>query len=80
MPTGDAYLGRAWDDSGDPTANGQAVIRNSEIAGHIKVATPWTSSTAGRAFSASGNRLYEYKNTGAGAASGAAPVDAGPGQ
>jgi pectinesterase len=71
MPAGTAYLGRSWDDSSGTAPNGQAVIRNTEIGGHIKIAAPWTSAaTSGRAFSASGNRLYEYQNTGAGAASG----------
>ena len=77
MPTGAAYLGRAWDDSSGSAPNGQAVIRNTEIGGHIKIATPWAAAaTSSRAFSASGNRLYEYQNTGAGAAPGGAPVDA----
>jgi len=73
MPTGTAYLGRAWDDSSGTAPNGQAVIRNTEIGGHIKIATPWAAAaTSSRAFSASGNRLYEYQNTGAGAAVGTA--------
>jgi pectinesterase len=78
MPTGTAYLGRAWDDSSGTAPNGQAVIRNTEIGGHIKVAAPWAAAaTSSRVFSASGNRLYEYQNTGAGAAVGGATVDAG---
>ena len=78
MPTGTAYLGRAWDDSSGTAPNGQAVIRNTEIGGHIKIDTPWAAAaTTSRAFSASGNRLYEYQNTGAGAAVGSTPVDAG---
>jgi pectinesterase len=73
MPTGTAYLGRAWDDSSGTAPNGQAVIRNTEIGGHIKIAAPWAAAaTSSRAFSASDNRLYEYNNTGAGAAVGAA--------
>ena len=69
MPTGTAYLGRAWDDSSGTAPNGQTVIRNTEIGGHIKIAAPWAAAaTSSRAFSASGNRLYEYQNTGAGAA------------
>ena len=72
MPTGSAataYLGRAWDDSSATSPNGQAIIRESEISNHIIVATPWTSAaTSDRAFTADGNRLYEYKNTGTGAA------------
>jgi len=75
MTAGTAYLGRAWDDSSDPQANGQAVIRNTQIGGFVKLATPWATSTGSRVFSASGNRLYEYQNTGAGAASGG--VDGG---
>jgi pectinesterase len=78
MPAGAAYLGRAWDDSSGTAPNGQAVIRNTEIGGHIKVATPWAAAaTSSRAFSASGNRLYEYKNTGAGAALASVSVDGG---
>ena len=70
MPTGTAYLGRAWDDSTAGAApNGQAVIRDTEIGGFVRIAAPWTiAATSGRAFSASGNRLYEYENTGPGAA------------
>jgi pectinesterase len=72
MPTGSAataFLGRAWDDSSATMPNGQAIIRESEISNHIVVATPWTvAATSSRAFSADGNRLYEYKNTGSGAA------------
>jgi pectinesterase len=75
MTAGTAYLGRAWDDSSDPQANGQAVIRNTEIGGFVRLATPWATSTGGRVFSASGNRLYEYQNTGMGAAPGG--VDGG---
>jgi pectinesterase len=62
------YLGRAWDDSSGTSPNGQIVIRESTLDGSIRSAAPWTVSTQGRAFSASGNRMYEYKNTGAGAA------------
>ena len=62
------YLGRAWDDSSGTSPNGQIVIRESTLDGSIRSASPWTTSTQGRAFSASGNRMYEYKNTGAGAA------------
>jgi pectinesterase len=76
MPTGTAYLGRAWDDSTVGAApNGQAVIRDTEIGGLVRMAAPWAiAATSGRAFSASGNRLYEYQNTGLGAA-----VDVGGG-
>jgi pectinesterase len=62
------YLGRAWDDSSATSPNGQIVIRESTLDGSIRSGSPWTTSTQGRAFSASGNRMYEYKNTGAGAA------------
>ena len=62
------YLGRAWDDSSGTSPNGQVVIRESTLDGSIRSTAPWTDSTASRAYSASGNRMYEYKNTGAGAA------------
>ncbi len=67
--TGTTYLGRAWDDSSGTMPNGQGVIRNSQIGAQIVVAAPWApAATSNRAFSASGNRLYEYQNTGPGAA------------
>jgi len=82
MPVGTAYLGRAWDDSTVGAApNGQAVIRDTEIGGLVRMAAPWAiAATSGRAFSASGNRLYEYENTGPGAATdtdGGVTADAG---
>jgi len=65
--------GRSWDESVSTGAyiagtspNGQAVIRESVIEGHIKLQAPWGASTSGRSFSSSGNRFREYKNTGAG--------------
>jgi pectinesterase len=66
--TNSTYLGRAWDDSSGTSPNGQIVIRESTLDASIRTTAPWTSSTQGRAYSASGNRMYEYKNTGAGAA------------
>lgn len=65
---GAARLGRAWDVSNKPNSNGAAVIRDSEIDNHVSPTTPWGESTQSRPFSADGNRFYEYKNTGAGAA------------
>jgi pectinesterase len=66
-------LGRSWDEGVSTGAyragvspNGQAVIRESSLDSHITLQAPWGASTSGRAFSASGNRLREYKNTGAG--------------
>lgn len=66
-------LGRSWDEGVSTGAyragsspNGQAVIRESTLDGHIKLQAPWGASTSGRAFSTSGNRLREYKNTGSG--------------
>jgi pectinesterase len=66
-------LGRSWDEGVSTGAyiagsspNGQAVIRESTLDSHIKLQAPWGASTSGRAFSASGNRLREYKNTGGG--------------
>ena len=66
--TNSTYLGRAWDDSSGTSPNGQVVIRESTLDASIRSTAPWTTSTQGRVFSASGNRMYEYKNTGAGAA------------
>ena len=67
--TGTTYLGRSWDDSSGAMPNGQGVIRNSQIGAQIVVAAPWApAATSNRAFSSSGNRLYEYQNTGPGAA------------
>jgi pectinesterase len=66
--TDSTYLGRAWDDSSGTSPNGQIVIRESTLDGSIRSAAPWSTSTQGRAFSAAGNRMYEYQNTGAGAA------------
>ena len=67
--SGTTFLGRAWDDSAALAPNGQTIIRNSEIGAHIVTSGPWTlAATSGRAFTAAGNRLYEYKNTGPGAA------------
>jgi len=68
-PTNKNHLGRSWDTSSiTPTPNGQAVIRESTIAGHISKTAPWTSAaTSGRAYSATGNRFSEYCNNGPGA-------------
>jgi pectinesterase len=69
MPTGTAFLGRAWDESSAAAPNGQAVIRNTQISDHIRVAGPWTAAaTSNRAFNPDTNRLFEYQNTGTGAA------------
>jgi pectinesterase len=68
-PANKNHLGRSWDTSSiTPTPNGQAVIRESTIAGHISKTAPWTSAaTSGRAYSATGNRFNEYCNNGPGA-------------
>jgi pectinesterase len=69
VPAGGTTLGRAWDDSSGTAPNGQTVIRETQIGAHIKVAAPWAAAaTTSRAFSADGNRLYEFQNTGPGAA------------
>ncbi|MDF3067595.1 MAG: acyl-CoA thioesterase [Polyangiaceae bacterium] len=80
------HLGRAWDESGKDVAtyamlvasgvypNGQAVIRESELGVHVRLADPWApAATTSRPFSAvattlPANRLYELGNTGPGAA------------
>jgi pectinesterase len=72
-------LGRAWDESvgslsnyvNGTSPNGQAVIRDSVLGGHIIKTAPWGSSTVSRPFCSSSctnsaNRFYEYNNTGAG--------------
>jgi pectinesterase len=61
-------LGRAWDVSSEPSANGETIIVNTKIDNHVSVAAPWKASTSSRAFDAATNRLFEYKNSGAGAA------------
>jgi pectinesterase len=68
-PSNKISLGRSWDQSSTtPTPNGQAVIRESMLGAHIAQAAPWAAAaTSGRAYSASGNRFYEYCNSGPGA-------------
>src|SRR3954454_8126526 len=76
---GTVRLGRAWDESVGPLANyvngvspnGQAVIRESGLAGHIRPLDPWGPSTIGRPFCTvdcaySPNRFAEYHNLGPG--------------
>lgn len=74
-PAGLIYLGRAWDEGvttgtyvAGTSPNGQALIRDSILGGHVRSAGPWATSTSGRVFDAAGNRLTEFANTGAGAA------------
>jgi pectinesterase len=69
-PANRISLGRSWDQSSTvPTPNGQAVIRESTLGAHIMRAAPWAAAaTSGRAFSATGNRFFEYCNSGPGAA------------
>ncbi|HXU02209.1 MAG TPA: pectinesterase family protein, partial [Polyangia bacterium] len=68
-PSNKISLGRSWDQSSTtPTPNGQAVIRESTLGGHINKTAPWAAAaTSGRAYSATGNRFNEYCNSGAGA-------------
>lgn len=78
---GTVRLGRAWDESVGPLANyvngvspnGQALIRESWLAGHLRTVDPWGSSTISRPFCAtdctySPNRFAEYRNVGPGRA------------
>jgi pectinesterase len=74
---GVGHLGRAWDESvktppgyvAGTSPNGQAVIRETTVAAFINVASPWApAATTSRPFNATMNRLYEYANTGPGAA------------
>lgn len=68
-PSNKISLGRSWDQgSVTPTPNGQAVIRESVMGPHISKLAPWAAAaTSGRAYSANGNRFFEYCNSGAGA-------------
>ena len=68
-PSNKISLGRSWDQSSTtPTPNGQAVIRESTLGGHINKTAPWAAAaTSGRAYSATGNRFNEYCNSGPGA-------------
>jgi pectinesterase len=78
---GTVRLGRAWDESVGTLANyvdgvspnGQALIRQSALAGHIRAADPWGPSTVSRPFCVrdcvnSANRFAEYRNVGPGSA------------
>jgi pectinesterase len=67
-PLNKISLGRSWDQSGSPTPNGQAVVRESTLGAHINRTSPWAAAaTSGRVFSATGNRFFEYCNSGPGA-------------
>ena len=69
-------LGRAWDESvtcymPGVSPNGQVLIRSSNLGPQIRTASPWSiAATSGRLYSATGNRLWEYGNSGPGAAGG----------
>ena len=65
-PANKISLGRSWDQGGvTPTPNGQAVIRESMLGAHISKTAPWAAAaTSGRAYSATGNRFFEYCNSG----------------
>lgn len=73
------YLGRAWDESvgslsnyvNGSSPNGQVVIRDSTLDGHIRKTAPWAASTVSRPYCSSNcanspNRFFEYNNSGAG--------------
>ncbi len=78
VSTNGTYLGRAWDEGVSSTSpyvagtspNGQALIRDSMLGVHIRVASPWASSTSSRPFDVSANRLFEYNNSGPGSLAG----------
>ncbi len=76
-------LGRAWDESvtcymPGVSPNGQALVRKSTLGPQIRTANPWSiAATTGRVYSATGNRLWEYGNSGPGAAGGAGATDGG---
>ena len=47
--------------------NGQALVRNSTMGSWLRTANPWSiAATTGRLYSAAGNRLREYQNSGPG--------------
>jgi len=68
-PANKTSLGRSWDEGGpSPTPNGQAVVRETTIGANYRKVDPWAAAaTSGRAYSATGNRFYEYCNSGPGA-------------
>jgi pectinesterase len=75
--TNSVYLGRAWDNGvssasayvAGTSPNGQALVSESALGAFIRTADPWAAAaTSGRPFSDTGNRLYEYRNSGPGAA------------
>jgi pectinesterase len=67
-------LGRSWDEGAatyvaGTSPNGQILVRESSMASHIKKTNPWGNAyESSRVFDCHGNRLYEYANTGDGAA------------
>jgi pectinesterase len=74
--TNKIYLGRSWDQNvasaadwnASSSPNGQAVIRESVLGAHIRLADPWAAAaTSGRAYDSATNRFFEYCNTGPGA-------------
>jgi pectinesterase len=74
--TNKIYLGRSWDQNvssasdwnASSSPNGQAVIRESVLGAHIRLADPWAAAaTSGRAYDSNTNRFFEYCNTGPGA-------------
>lgn len=69
-PSNKISLARSWDQSSTtPTPNGQVVVRESTLGGHINKTSPWAAAaTSGREYSATGNRFNEYCNSGPGAA------------
>jgi pectinesterase len=68
-PSNKISLARSWDQSSvTPTPNGQALIRESTIGAHVNKTAPWAAAaTSSRAYSAVGNRFFEYCNSGPGA-------------
>ncbi len=75
-------LGRAWDEGvacymPGASPNGQALVRGSVLGPQIRTAAPWSpAATTARPFSADGNRLWEYQNSGPGADASDGGIDA----
>ena len=69
-------LGRAWDEGTTATTytlgtspNGQVIVRNSTLGAHLRLTDPWDkAASSSRLFDSNTNRLFEYQNTGGGAA------------
>ncbi len=72
---------RAWADTFVPNSVGQAIVRDTELGGGVKLAQPWGAGPVGEPWTL--GRFAEYANTGAGATPGGirpllTPIDSVP--